>query len=152
MRRWRLTSLAVVAVGSMVLAPEVLAGPVAGNLSSTGIPRADGGPVQIEVTCLAEPTTPAKPAKPVEADKPEKPEKPTKSEKPAKPETPARSYKASAKIPGSYSVNVEEQGDCSLTVRYQGMTATIPILSEKGSVRYDLVLSIVDGKLRLRRQ
>jgi hypothetical protein len=128
MKRRSLTSLGVVALSSFALSPELAAGPVSGNISRTGAKAADAAAVQIDVACVGDSDTPEKPAKP------------------------ATSYKASAKMPGPYSLNVEEPGDCTLTVQYQGMTASIPIVSEKGAVRYDLVLSIVDGKLRVQRQ
>lgn len=143
MRRRSLAPLTVAALGSLVLATEVVAGSVSGNL--TGPAGAAAAAVQIDVTCHGEPEKPEPPDKATGADKPAKPEK---AAKPA----PPKSYKVSAKMPGPYSVNVEQQGDCTLTVRYLGMTASVPIVSEKRSVRYDLVLSIVDDKLQLRRQ
>jgi hypothetical protein len=36
-----------------------------------------------------------------------------------------------AKMPGPYSVNVEQQGDGTLTVSYQGMTASPEVLSRR---------------------
>jgi hypothetical protein len=141
--------LTLAALASIVLAAKVGAGPVSGNL--TGPPGAAAAAVQIDVTCHGEPEKADPPDKPGGADKPGKPDKAAKPDKGPKP-APPKSYKVSAKVPGLYSVNVEQQGDCTLTVLYQGMTASIPLVSEKGSVRYDLVLSIADGKLKLRRQ
>ncbi len=61
-------------------------------------------------------------------------------------------YTTSASILGIYSVKVEETGNCSMSVHYAGQAATLEVISQKKSVRYDLVLKFVDGKLTVARR
>lgn len=137
-----MASLGVVVLSGALLTPVASAGPVAGNLSLANPNQRDAAGAQIEIVCTAAPEKGEK------AGKSTKAEKPTKSEQPEKPPT----YKASATLPGPYSVTVKEEGDCTLTVIYQGKTASIQIVSKGGVARYDLVLTVVNGKLNLRRE
>jgi hypothetical protein len=148
MSRRILTSLGFALLSSVILTPPVAAGSISGNLSQTGLKEAEGAAAQVDVTCLGEQDRPANADKAGKDDK-AKSDKAAQSEQAAKP---AKSYNTSAKIPGPYSLNVEVLGDCTLPVHYQGMTASIPVVSQKGTARYDLILTIAEGKLSLRRQ
>jgi len=52
---------------------------------------------------------------------------------------------------GSYSIYVEEEGECELIVHYRGQRPSIKVHSYEGSVRYNLVLEEKEGKYYLRR-
>jgi len=52
---------------------------------------------------------------------------------------------------GSYSISVEEEGECELIVYYEGQRPSIKVHSYKDSVRYNLVLEEKEGKYYLRR-
>lgn len=65
---------------------------------------------------------------------------------------PAKIYAASVTIPGSYSIDLRETGSCTLSVQYAGLTASLEVISGKKSVRYDLILKMVEGKLNVKRQ
>ena len=137
-----IASLGVVVVAGALLTPVTWAGEITGRLSLKNQKQGDPTAAQIEIVCTAAP------------EKSEKTGKSTKAEKSTEPEQPAKpsTYKTSATLPGPYSVPVKEEGECTLTVNYQGKTASIPIVSKEGIARYDLVLALVDGKLSLVRE
>jgi hypothetical protein len=143
MRRRDIIALTAATLGALALVAEAAAGQIRGNL--TGPARAAGAEVEIDITCHGTPAALNAADKPTGADRTATPDEPAT---PAPPE----SYKVSASVPGHYSVNVQQQGDCDLTVTYQAMTASLPIVSQRRSVTYDLVLSVAKGKLRVRRR
>jgi hypothetical protein len=53
---------------------------------------------------------------------------------------------------GAFSVNVPEQGKCTLKLTYQGQTPTFEVNSYEDSVQYDLILERADGKYTLKRK
>ena len=61
-------------------------------------------------------------------------------------------YKTSTTIPGSYMLDVEETGECKLTVYYNNQSPSIRIRSQSNPVRYDLVLEKSNGSYSLKRQ
>jgi hypothetical protein len=138
-----MVSLAVVVLCGTLLTPVASAGPVAGNLSLANPTQADAAGAQIEIVCPAGPEKGDRAGGSATAEKPTKPEQVEK---------PASVYKASVRLPGPYLLNVKEEGDCTLTVSYQGKTASMAIVSKSGVARYDLVLTLAGGKLNLRRQ
>jgi hypothetical protein len=146
MRRRDSTALTAAVLGALALTAEAAAGQIRGNLR--GPAKTAEAPVEIEITCPREPARADKtaaPGQPVEADEAETP---GERAQPA----PPTSYKQSRTVPGYYALDVREQGDCELTVTYQGMTASLLIVSQRRSVKYDLVLSVAKGKLNVRRR
>jgi hypothetical protein len=53
---------------------------------------------------------------------------------------------------GSYHLMVKETGKCTLTVTYEGESASLGIASYDEEVQYDLVLEKKEGKLSVRRK
>lgn len=53
---------------------------------------------------------------------------------------------------GSYRLYIQGQGKCTLTVHYKQQSPSIEISSYEGSVRYDLILEMKDGRYSLRRK
>ncbi len=53
---------------------------------------------------------------------------------------------------GSYRIYVQGQGKCTLTVHYKQQAPSLEVSSYEGSVRYDLILEMKDGRYSLRRK
>jgi hypothetical protein len=61
-------------------------------------------------------------------------------------------YTAATDKFGSYRVIVTEKGKCTMTVRLNQATASVPLFSYDKATRYDWILQTTDGKLSLRRK
>jgi hypothetical protein len=53
---------------------------------------------------------------------------------------------------GTYNLVVVETGKCTLTVAYQGKTATVDVASYDDAAQADIVLELKDGRLVARRR
>jgi hypothetical protein len=66
---------------------------------------------------------------------------------------PSKTYVVQTDKEGMYRVYVNEEGKCTLTVRYQGAAPTMEVTSqEEKTTRYDLLLEKKGGKYGLRRK
>ena len=53
---------------------------------------------------------------------------------------------------GSYHLNVQEAGKCTLTVALKGQSASLEVVSYDDPVQVDIVAEVKDGKLAVRRK
>lgn len=61
-------------------------------------------------------------------------------------------YRARTDDSGSYSVYVDEQGTCRLSISYRGQTPSIGVASYAEPQRYNLLVSCAGGNCRLERR
>ena len=53
---------------------------------------------------------------------------------------------------GTYNLVVTETGKCTLTITYQGKTATVDVASYDDAAQADIVLELKEGRLAARRR